>query len=362
MKTWLSKSGLTLSLVTATFLARSADQPAPNAPASTNGIGPKIQFDSTKYDFGRAVAGTQVKHDYVFTNVGDATLQITGVTPGCGCTTIGEWTHQVEPGKTGVIPIQFNSTMYNGTVTKTPSITCNDKAQPMVRFQLHGTVYKSLDISSTYVQLNIPPDGNGEASGSVHILNNELEPLTLQMPTSDKGTFKAEIKTNVPGKDFDLIIKTVPPLPAGNNQAKITVGTSAKSMPAINITAIAFTRPLISATPATLMIPPGPITNSETISVFLQNQGSQPVTLSDASVDAPGVEATISTSQPGKVFGISVTFPSGFKVPVGKPMNLTVKTDNPRFPTVRVPIIQAAAVQASAPPPPAPKNVRVITQ
>src|SRR5215469_4209103 len=153
MKTWHFKTALTLSLVSTTLLGRSASQPAAtNGPA---GIGPKIQFDSTTYDFGRALAGTQVKHDFVFTNVGDATLQITGVTPGCGCTTIGEWTHQVEPGKTGVIPIQFNSTMYNGPVTKMPSITCNDKSQPMVRFQLHGTVYKTLEFTPAYVSLNI---------------------------------------------------------------------------------------------------------------------------------------------------------------------------------------------------------------
>jgi hypothetical protein len=171
MKTRLFKSALTLSLLVAPFLARSAGQPeAANAPAGANGTGPKIQFDSTKYDFGRALAGTQVKHDFVFTNIGDATLQITGVTPGCGCTTIGEWTHQVEPGKTGVIPIQFNSVNYNGPVTKAPSITCNDKTQPLVRFQIHGTIYKTLEVSPTYAALNIAPGASDETNAVVHIV------------------------------------------------------------------------------------------------------------------------------------------------------------------------------------------------
>jgi hypothetical protein len=360
MKTWAFKSVVTLSLFAAAFLARSAGQPeATNALASTNGVGPKIQFDSTTYDFGRAIAGTQVKHDFVFTNTGDAMLQITGVQPGCGCTTIGEWTHQVEPGKTGVIPIQFNSTIYNGGVVKHPSITCNDKAQPLVGFTVRGTLYKIVEVSPTYVIFNIPPDAEQDTNAVVHIVNNDTEPLTLQSPTSNQGAFTAEIKTNVPGKDFSLIIKTVPPLPPGSNPAMVTVGTSSKSTPSINVSVIAIMKPLMNAMPASLTIPAGPITNKQTVAVFLQNQGSKPIALSDASVNASGVEATISASRPGQVFAVSVTFPSGFQLPAGKPLTLTVKTDNPRFPVMEIPIRQAAAM---APAPPAPQNVRVISQ
>lgn len=343
MKTGLFKSVLTLSLFTALSLGRSAGQTGTNAPGGPTLVGPKIQFDSTTYDFGRVVAGTQVKHDFVFTNTGDATLQITGVQPGCGCTTIGQWTHEVEPGKTGVIPINFNSTMYNGSVTKTPSISCNDKSQPLVRFKLHGMIYKTLEVTPAYVELDILPDGSEEASGRVHIINNDAEPLTLQPPTSSAATFEAELRTNVPGKDFDLVVKTVPPLSNGNNHTLITVGTSLKTTPTINVPVIAVMKPLMSARPASLTLPAGPITNNETISVFLENHGSRPVVLSEPSVNADGVEASISPSQPGKFYAVSVTFPSGFQMPAGKALTLTVKTDNARFPTVQVPIRQAGA-------------------
>lgn len=364
MKTWLFKLALTLSLFAATFPACAAGQPAAtDALASTNGIGPKIKFDSVTYDFGRVVSGTQVKHDFVFTNVGDTTLQITGVQPGCGCTTVGEWTHTVEPGKSGVIPIQFNSTMYSTTVTKTPSITCNDKSQPVVRFQLHGTVYKTLQVSPAYVSLTISPDTTGEASAVVHIVNNDPQPLALQQPTINVNIYKAELKTNVPGKDYDLIVKTAGALPTGNTPGLITIGTSSKSTPSISVPVIATVQPLMNVMPAALTIPAGPITNSESVSVMLQRNGTNAVMLSDASVDAPGVEAAINTSQPGKVYAVTATFPSGFQMPFNKPLTLTVKTDNPRFPTVQVPIRQMPApFRAAAPAPPAPKNVRVITQ
>lgn len=364
MKTWLFNLALTSSLFAATLPIRAADQPAAtSAPANTSGIGPKIKFDSVTYDFGRVVSGTLVKHDYVFTNVGDATLKITGVQPGCGCTTVGEWTHEVEPGKTGVIPIQFNSTMYSTPVTKTPSITCNDKSQPVVRFQLHGTVYKTLQVMPNYASLIIPPDGNGEASAVVHIVNNDPQPLTLEQPKSNVGTFTAELKTNAPGKDYDLIVKTAGALSTATGPGQITIATSSKSTPSISIPVIVSMQPLMNIMPAALTIPAGPITNSESVSVFLRNNGTNAVALSDPSVNTSGVEAAISISQPGKVYAVTATFPSGFQMPVGKSLTLTVKTDNPRFPTVQVPIRQTPApFRAAAPAPPVPQHVRVITQ
>jgi len=66
--------------------------------------GPKIQFAEMVYDFGKVSSGELVKHTFVFTNIGTATLEIKDVRPGCGCTTAGTWDKQVEPGKTGSIP------------------------------------------------------------------------------------------------------------------------------------------------------------------------------------------------------------------------------------------------------------------
>ena len=77
------------------------------------------------YDFGRIKAGEPVKYTYVFTNTGDALLILNSVQPQCGCTAAGEWTKQVEPGKTGNIPIQFNTMGYGGNVFKQVTVTCN---------------------------------------------------------------------------------------------------------------------------------------------------------------------------------------------------------------------------------------------
>lgn len=352
MKLQFLTAGLGLFIIAAGSEARAANQPAAtNISVATAGTGPRIKFDSVDYNFGRVRAGTKVKHDFVFTNTGDATLEITGVMPGCGCTTIGEWTHQVEPGKTGVIPIQFDSSAYGTAVRKTPHLTCNDKTQPTVTFLLHGTVFRSLDVNPQYVSLEISPDSDQMASGVVHIVNNDDEPLTLEPPKSNQRFFAAEIKTNVPGKNYDLVVKTVPPLEGGNNMGQITVATSSKSVPNINVFAVAVVKPLVSVTPPQISLPAGPLKTKDTVTVFLRNQGSRPLTLSEPSVNANGADATVEISKPGEIFAAKVDFAAGFQAPALQSTVLSIKTDNPHFPVITVPIRQA-------PPPPMPKNVQ----
>src|SRR5215469_16057922 len=344
MKNRLLKSGLVLCIIASTGAVRAANQPpSTNAVVNTNGVGPKIQFATTTYDFGHVISGTLVKHDFVFTNIGDATLEITGVTPGCGCTTIGEWTRTVEPGKTGVIPIQFNSSGYNQPVTKTPWLTCNDKSQPRITLQLHGSVTRAVDFSQQFVSFVIGPDSTGETNAVIHITNNEDQPITLSSPVSSLRCFAAELKTNTPGKSFDLIIKTVPPLEPGNNQAVISMQSTSTNTETINVIAMANAQSPFMLRPEQITIPPSPLTSNVTASVWIRNQSSRAVTLSDPAVNTTGADAKVSATEPGKMFTATVNFPEGYKAPPGLPLVLNIKTDHPWLRDLHVPITQTPA-------------------
>jgi len=41
----------------------------------------QLRLDSTRYDFGKVLAGTIIRHDFTFTNVGSTTLEISSVEP-----------------------------------------------------------------------------------------------------------------------------------------------------------------------------------------------------------------------------------------------------------------------------------------
>jgi hypothetical protein len=249
-------------LITGMTLAALGAEPSPSpAVVATNAAAPKIKFAMPIYDFGRAKSGEAVKYDFVFTNVGQATLEVSAVRPGCGCTTAGEWTHKVEPGQTGHIPIQFNAGGYSGMVTKGVTVTCNDASQPTVSLQIKGTIWRPVDVMPQYAVLNGTAQTLSNATATVRIVNNEDSPLTLFAPEINNPIFSAELRTNEPGKAFDMIIRLARPLESGNASGLITLKSSSTNVPVVTVNATAILQPTVVTTPPTLSPSITPRTN-----------------------------------------------------------------------------------------------------
>ena len=347
-----------MSVSTLVVGARQTSAPPATAAATTNAVGPKIQFASPVYDFGRVRAGDPAKFTYVFTNTGDALLVLNTVQPQCGCTAAGEWTKQVEPGKTGNIPIQFNTAAYNGMVLKQITVTCNVTTQSMLFLQLKGTVYKPYDVNPQIAVFNLAPDAD-TASMVLTITNNMEEPLLLSAPEVNNPIFAAQLITNVLGKGYQVKLTIVPPLPAmGSAQGHMTLKTSWSNTPTIPVTLVANIQPAVMVTPPSIMLPPGPLAAGLTNSVAIQNNTATNVlTLSEPKVNAEGVGVEIREHQPGKSYSAMLGFPQGFEVPAGQQIEFSVKTGNPKFPEVKVPVRQMARPPGQVPPPPAPVAV-----
>ena len=318
-----------------------------NLVAGTNATGPKIQFATPLYDFGRMRAGEPVKYTYIFTNTGYGLLVLNSVQPQCGCTTAGEWTKQVDSGQTGSIPIQFNTASYNGPVFKQVTVTCNVTNQPTLFLQLKGTVYRPYDLNPPMAVLNLPPDAE-TASVVVNITNNMDEPLELSMPESNNRAFAAELKTNTPGKGYQLIVSIVPPMPAPNVQGQISLRTSWTNPAVIMVPVAANMQAAVMVIPPSITLAPGPLGNAVTNSVAIQNNSTNLLELSEPTVNVPGVDVQIKETQPGKSFTAVVAFPQGFLVTPGQPVMLTVKSSNPKFPLLNVPVFQ---IPRQVPPP-----------
>jgi hypothetical protein len=301
-------------------------------------------------------AGDPVKYTYIFTNTGSALLILNNVQPQCGCTTAGAWTKQVEPGMTGVIPIQFNTAGYNGPVFKQVTVTCNVTNQATLFVQLKGTVYRAYDLIPPMAVLNIPPDAES-ASGVVTITNNTEEPLMLSLPESNNRAFAVELKTNVLGKGYQLTVSAVPPMPAGSVQGQISLHTSWTNPAVISVPVAANVQAAVMVIPAYITLAAGPLANPVTNSVAIQNSSTNLLQLSDPAVNVPEVTAQIREMQPGKSFTALVAFPQGFQVPPGQQVELTVKSSNPKYPLLKVPIMQMprpALPPAPTPPPVSP--------
>jgi hypothetical protein len=129
-------------------------QPLSLVSADAPGAGPRIQFSELAHDFGELQAGVTLKHTFFYTNMGLATLEILQVRPSCGCTTAGEWDKRIEPGATGSIPIQFNSSSFNGLIQKTVSVVSNDPHQSNIVLHLKAQVWVPLEVTPKTVMFH----------------------------------------------------------------------------------------------------------------------------------------------------------------------------------------------------------------
>jgi len=328
-----------------------AATPVADTTVTTNSTGPRLEFSTNIYEFGRAKMGDPVKYTYYFTNTGNALLELTDVHPSCGCTTAGEWTKKVEPGGTGSIPIQLNTAHFDGQVIKTVTVSSNDKQKPTQVLQLRGTIWKPIELSPAYTVLNIPSDATG-GSAVVRIINNMDQPLEVFAPELSNPAFGTELKTNQPGKEFALTIKTVPPLNSGNTRGKVALKTSSTNTPLLEVPFYAIVLPAMMITPQEITLSHGPLPFKSTPIVTIKNSSTNSLTLSEPAINLPEVGVQLREMQPGQLYNVVLTFPAGFELPKGQQVALTVKCTHPRVPLIKVPVVQLpeqAAGQQPAP-------------
>ena len=331
-----------LLLLTGTLALGAQAAPTQNtANTSTNGIGPRIHFETTQPDFGRARKGELVKYTYNFTNTGDRVLHVTNVTPGCGCTRAGDWTKEVEPGKSGIIPIQLNTANFQGHVTKFVTVTCDDKSVPngMIQLMLKGEIWTPIEVSPQYLNFMVPADAPS-GSGRVSITNQTEQPLYLSDAKCSNPAFTAELQTNAPGRGYSLVINRVPPLKPGVAQTQVTLKTSWTNPPVLTVICWANVMPPVTILPAQLTLPRPPLPNHTPFTITIQNATTNHMVLTDPTVNIKDVKVELREIQPGHYFNALLTFPPDFEIPSGEHVEFTAKTSLAKYPVITVPVIQ----------------------
>jgi hypothetical protein len=310
--------------------------------------GAKIEFAETAFDFGKVKGGEVVRHDFVFTNSGTAALEIKDVHAGCGCTTAGTWDRKVEPGKTGVIPLQFNSTGFNGTVTKSATVACNDNGQSNVVLVLKSTVWNPFDVMPATAVFNVSSESQTNATRVVRLVSNLEEPVELSDVQCTNRSLQAELKTVRAGKEFELLLTALPPFTSNTTVTSVSVKTSSPQKPVINVGAYIMVQQPIIVAPNQITLPTGRLSAGLSSSVKILNKGTNVLALSDPRVNTRDTEVRLQEIQPGQVFGLMVNFPAGFQIKPDEKIEVTLKSNHRQFPLIKIPVIQQAPIAGAA--------------
>ena len=328
--------------------AEGSATPPPTATPPDQPPGPVISFESTTFDFGKINSGESVTHSFVFTNTGNRVLEITRVQPGCGCTTAGTWDKRVEPGAKGSIPLQFNSAGFSGRVSKSATVHCNDVARSNIVLQLNGTIWKPIETTPSLVMFSYGEEGQTPQTKSVRIVNNLEEPVELSGITCTNTSFKTALETIKPGHEYQLNITAIPPFPPKSTVATVRIATSTPKSPSLQLTAYAVVQPAVAVSPEQVWIPGEALTSPLKSTLVIRNSSTDSVSLSEAKANVAGLQVSVRETDPGRLYQLEVNFPVGFRLEEGQAAEITVKSSHPKFPILRIPVLQQPGSRTSA--------------
>ncbi len=116
--------------------------------------------------------------------------------------------------------------------------------------------------------------------------------------------------------------------------------TSSTNVPVVSVTAWANVQAVVVAMPAQIGLPVAPLANAMASGVTIRNNGTNTLTLSEPAVNAKGVDVQLRETEPGRSYMLALNFPAGFEIAQGEKVELSVKSNHPQFPTIKVPVVQ----------------------
>jgi hypothetical protein len=301
--------------------------------------GPRLQFETTEHDFGKINAGDIVSCEFRFTNTGLGPLEILEVKTSCGCTTTsGKDQQSLTAGQTGVIPVRFNSRGFSGTVHKTVRVKSNDPSQPDHLLRFKANVWTPIQLEPKTTVFYYDASSSTGETKVVRIRNNQEEPLELLTPETTHPNFQLELKTVEPGKEFELLVQTVPPLGTGTLSMPISLRSSDSETVALKTHVYAFEREPVFVSPKVIRMAAGRVQSAKTIPVLIRNQSSLELELSEPHSSIPEVKLSLTELQPGKLFRLAAEFPAGVVMEAQSTAEITIASNHPRHQQIRIPI------------------------
>ena len=156
VSSWIVAAGLIAQIASAQTATAPVAAPAPAATATNAapaGPAPKIQFDTTVYDFGSTSAVQQLAGKFIISNTGSGTLEIKKPQPSCGCTVPALKADKLAPGEKTELTFTVNVGVPRGHLEKHITVPSNAPSQPTVNLTLKADIVPTFDVTPPNISL-----------------------------------------------------------------------------------------------------------------------------------------------------------------------------------------------------------------
>lgn len=275
-------------------------------------------------DFETTPKGKVIDHVFEVRNEGQGTLQITEVTPACGCTVV-EYDKTAAPGQTAKIRASIETRDFTGPIAKTISVFTNDPANPKLELVIKADVKPFLSVSPGYARFNYV---QGENVGALRQViwapdNRDFKVLDVKSPydyvsVKLREATAEERNAGSTGRQWVIEVAIDPKAPVGALRDFVEATTDHPQQKVLKIPVSGFVRPRQFVTPekvdfGQLETSALPVSTTLALTSFI----TKDIEVTKIETGLPGLTAEVEnmTNQPGHRFQVHLklgpTMPKG---------------------------------------------------
>ena len=312
--------------------------------------GPKLKFETMVYDFGATSQVDRLQGTFVFTNAGDAVLQIQKPQPSCGCTVAGVKPEKVPPGTTGELTFNVNiSQGAVGHIEKYITVPSNDSQSPSQRLTIKADIRKTYDINPSQMSIGLLREGaTTNVTFTVRRVDNNKK-LVLTRVEADGSMLSGRIEmsgeTNNPSAQIVVKVQASGPARVFSEGLRVYADDNTNT-PAFRLSVNGRVIGELAVTPETLFwsIPnpenwPGSRSTAVTTRhvIISTAQTGQPLRVSNLTCSLSDLNVELQTVVSGTTYSVIATLP---KAPAATEQGtIKLATNMPKYPEVQIPVV-----------------------
>jgi len=181
---------------------------------------PKIKFEKELLDLGQIGPGAQTTGEFKFTNIGDDTLEIKNISQCCGVVTQLD-KNTYEPGESGVLKIEYNSTAQLGVIRRQPIVESNDPVQPNAALIVKVEVVEKVTCEPDRLKLFLDEENASCPKLKIDSIDGQIFSIVGFKSTADCIT--ADFDPSVQAAQFVLDLKVDMEKLADNTKGQINI-------------------------------------------------------------------------------------------------------------------------------------------
>jgi hypothetical protein len=295
---------------------------------------PSIACEAPNFDFGTRLNTEDIPHTFIITNKGTAPLIISRIRSGCGCTRHELARSTIPPGESTTLGIRVTIRGHIGPKHASIYLHSNDPADPVYQCHISGIATAEVDMVPRSVNISIPTDITNLES-RITIINRTGTPLNPTNLLISNTFCQAQLVTNIPGRDYAVLIKIMTNGISTSTQGSIRIATDHPRYPLLEIPiSVTVVRDISAYPPTVVMKEATAQQQAESRYIIVKSSNNQPFTVKQVQALPPVIPVGIQSIKPDWVrLRVGPLTPSASMTGIV----IRVHTDHPAQPSVDIP-------------------------